>query len=418
MSETRTEPPQGPRVTRDRATDLGRLVRTSSASPENRYLGGVAGGIARHLDIDPLIVRIALVIAVFFGGSGVILYGACWLFVPDEKDGKAVITVDARSRNVVLWLAAIVAAVSAIGDVAGGIDFPWWLIPTGILVLILTRVWDFRDVPSREAKERAAAAAGTAATATASATTAAATATDEALTRAAAATQAALDQAHASTELALSKARQRAANKRGPVLFWFTMALVALAEVALGVIDGAGASISGSAYPALALGLIGVMLLVGAFWGRAGGLILAGLIAVGFLGAATANDRWGDDHRIHETPTAASTVADRYSFGVGDLTLDLRRVSDLAGLDGRTIEVRGTLGDLTVIVPPQIGVRATANLSGFGEIDLLGHRQDGISVSATGGNSAAPGQPSITIDARLKVGQITITDDESELSHD
>ena len=62
-------------------------------------------------------------------------------------------------------------------------------------------------------------------------------------------------------------------RKRGPLLFWFTLALIALAEGTLGILDLAGAPIIDSAYPALALGITAVMLLVGAFYGRAGGLI-------------------------------------------------------------------------------------------------------------------------------------------------
>ena len=73
--------------------------------------------------------------------------------------------------------------------------------------------------------------------------------------------------------------RPRNPRKRGPILFWFTLALIALAEGVLGVVDLAGADVADSAYPALALGITAVMLLVGAFWGRAGGLILLGLVA-------------------------------------------------------------------------------------------------------------------------------------------
>ena len=61
-------PTTGPRVSRDEMKDLGRLRR----SVTDRHIAGVAGGIARHLDIDPIIVRVALVVAVFFGGAGLL----------------------------------------------------------------------------------------------------------------------------------------------------------------------------------------------------------------------------------------------------------------------------------------------------------------------------------------------------------
>ena len=57
-----------------------------------------------------------------------------------------------------------------------------------------------------------------------------------------------------------------------------------------------------SAYAALAVGITGVMLLVGSFFGRAGGLILVGLISTMFLVGATVSDNWEGDSRT-ETPT-------------------------------------------------------------------------------------------------------------------
>ena len=69
--------------TRDEIRDLGRLRRSAT----DRKVAGVAGGLARHLDIDPLILRVAFVVLAFFGGAGLILYGACWLLVPEE-DGR------------------------------------------------------------------------------------------------------------------------------------------------------------------------------------------------------------------------------------------------------------------------------------------------------------------------------------------
>lgn len=50
-------------------------------------LAGVGAGIGRYLGIDPVIVRIAIVVLTFFGGLGVILYLAGWLLMPE--DGRA-----------------------------------------------------------------------------------------------------------------------------------------------------------------------------------------------------------------------------------------------------------------------------------------------------------------------------------------
>ncbi|WP_300680534.1 PspC domain-containing protein [Nocardioides sp.] len=415
MSDTGTQAPQGPRTNRDDLRDLGRLVRTTSSSPENRHVAGVAGGIARHLDIDPIIVRIALVISVFFGGSGLIVYGAGWLFMPDERDGKAIVTVDARSRTFVLWLGLALGGLAAISDIAGGFNFPWWLVVVLLVCLGLSQVWGRRSDPEADR--------GAAEIAVADALEQAQASTQEALERAKreadAARIVALTKAQVATEQALAKAREhadraaarrlRGSTKRGPLLFWFTMALVILAEIGLGVIDAAGATVAEPAYPALALGLIALMLLVGSVWGRAGGLIAAGLIAALWLGGAVTHDRWGTNDTVNARPVTASAVDDSYRIGGGDLTLDLRDVTDLTGLDGRRIELHANVGTIRVYLPSSIGVRATAKVSGVGHLDVLGHEQGGINLNASAGDSPVTGQPTVTIDASVAVGDIRIT---------
>src|SRR3954447_20002794 len=49
---------------------------------DNRVLGGVCAGLARHLGVDPLIVRVAFVAAATAGGLGVAIYALVWVFVP------------------------------------------------------------------------------------------------------------------------------------------------------------------------------------------------------------------------------------------------------------------------------------------------------------------------------------------------
>src|SRR3954447_6021122 len=45
-------------------------------------MGGVCSGLARHLGVDPLIVRVAFVAAATAGGLGVAIYALVWVFVP------------------------------------------------------------------------------------------------------------------------------------------------------------------------------------------------------------------------------------------------------------------------------------------------------------------------------------------------
>src|SRR4051794_41937486 len=57
-----------------------RLTRSSS----DRVLAGVAGGLGRYFDIDPIIFRIGFVVLTLAGGAGVLAYLAAWVLVPED----------------------------------------------------------------------------------------------------------------------------------------------------------------------------------------------------------------------------------------------------------------------------------------------------------------------------------------------
>ena len=56
-----------------------RLYRSTT----QKMLGGVCGGIAEYFDIDPTLVRLALVAITLFGGSGIIAYIVAYLVIPE-----------------------------------------------------------------------------------------------------------------------------------------------------------------------------------------------------------------------------------------------------------------------------------------------------------------------------------------------
>ncbi len=51
-------------------------------SVRDKKIAGVCGGLAEYFDIDPTIVRVLWVIAVFFGGTGLLLYIILALVLP------------------------------------------------------------------------------------------------------------------------------------------------------------------------------------------------------------------------------------------------------------------------------------------------------------------------------------------------
>jgi phage shock protein C len=56
-------------------------------SHEDRMVAGVAGGLGRHLGIDPIVIRLAFVVLALAGGGGVLAYLVAWIVMPDAPVG-------------------------------------------------------------------------------------------------------------------------------------------------------------------------------------------------------------------------------------------------------------------------------------------------------------------------------------------
>lgn len=54
-------------------------------SKKDKMIGGVCGGIAEYLGIDPTIIRLIWAFTAFFWGAGIILYILAWIIIPEEK---------------------------------------------------------------------------------------------------------------------------------------------------------------------------------------------------------------------------------------------------------------------------------------------------------------------------------------------
>src|SRR3954451_18113848 len=70
-----------------------RRVPTSHPPLERQRDGapvaGVASGLARHLGLDPVVVRLAFAALTVAGGSGLLAYAAFWVFVPQVHGDAA-----------------------------------------------------------------------------------------------------------------------------------------------------------------------------------------------------------------------------------------------------------------------------------------------------------------------------------------
>jgi len=196
-------------------------------------------------------------------------------------------------------------------------------------------------------------------------------------------------------------------RKRGPILFWFTLALAALAVGVVGIVDVSGAPVAGSTYAAVVVAVIGVMLLVGSFYGRAGGLILVGLLATAGTAIGVASEKW-DGERVEIVPASSSEVKESYDYEVGEFVLDLSKVTDPEALGGETITMSAEVGELDVIVPDDMDVTVNATINGPGGTTLFGEESGGIDHTATRSHDGGTDAPELELDLELEVGHIDV----------
>ena len=79
---------------------------------QRRIIGGVAGGIADHLDISAAAVRLVFVLLTVAGGIGIPLYGVFWIVLP-TPEGQA------GSARIPGWLGYVIGTIVAVGALFG-----------------------------------------------------------------------------------------------------------------------------------------------------------------------------------------------------------------------------------------------------------------------------------------------------------
>ncbi|MCL3790951.1 MULTISPECIES: PspC domain-containing protein, partial [unclassified Actinomyces] len=102
--------------------------RTGLFRSEERWVGGVAGGLARRLDLDPVLVRCVWVVLMIFSGLGLVLYGLAWALLPEERDGRIHVE-QAAGGDINAGLAgAVVAFITGCGLGERGLVPAWFVL--------------------------------------------------------------------------------------------------------------------------------------------------------------------------------------------------------------------------------------------------------------------------------------------------
>ena len=357
-------------------------VRRLTRSSRNKVVAGVAGGLGEYVGIDPVLFRLLFILLALVGGGGLLLYLAGWLIIPQASEPNSPAErALSRAGSVPRWIGIALVAVALLATVAREplSESMFWrpsilwataLIGIGIVLLQDERVPESKPPPGSAPPSMAAPAPGAPAPA-----------------------PSLLD-------------RWRRDHPPSP-LGWFTLAAVLVALALAGILHGARLlDLRAADFPALALLIIGIGLLIGSVWGRARWLILLGLALVPFvLGASVIHlPLRGDVGTFYLRPDSADELSDGFELLAGEMTLDLTRVAG-----DEPIEIDGTMvaGELQVLVPRDVAVHVDANLDA-GELWLFGRRQDGVELGVDRVFGAEDADAAVSVEVDGGVGSISV----------
>jgi phage shock protein PspC (stress-responsive transcriptional regulator) len=337
-----TEQPTAPRLLRRRADD--------------RVIGGVASGIGDFLNVDPLLIRIAFVGLMVFGGLGLLLYVGGWLLIPEETGNDSIAEqlldrTGLTTRRFLLGMLFLIGGFLFISGLNGGVAAPEFATALGaaIVVIIIGALFLRAGQPDQAAAGLPVAKAGAPATVAAPA---------------------------APVARPAPRRRPRPRSPLAAYVLGATLAAIGLLALATNV---AGADVDLGQFFGLALGVIGIGLVVGTWWGHARVLILLGLLILPFaIGASfiTVPIEGGlGYHRF--SPTSRAELRDEYRLVGGSVVLDL---TDIQGDDEPiVITASVAMGEIFVALPEDASFEIDAAV-GAGTMTLLGDWKEGTSI--------------------------------------
>jgi hypothetical protein len=168
---------------------------------------------------------------------------------------------------------------------------------------------------------------------------------------------------------------------------------------------------------AVALCIVGLGFVLGAFIGGSWALVVPAVLIAGALVVSSVVDiplegGIGDrTWRVIDVDDLSST----YELGIGESTLDLRDLRLTAGQDVE-VEVHQGIGHMVVIVPTDTTVEIDADVS-MGQADVLGRSDDGGGVEMTRTIQGDPANGSIELDLEMGLGHIEVRQEASRITN-
>ena len=358
--EPDTQPQAGPQSPAGGGSTPTSEPRRLMRSRTDRVLGGVCGGLGRHLGIDPIILRIAALVLLFVGGAGLVAYLAALLLVPSEPIEAAapggVAPPGEASRNRTLSVVAVAILLFLTWPILlggafliGGLAIPFALFAlVGLAAWLVVSGKGAGDGPGEIARNAA---------------------------------------------LGLG------------------VLLICLFLFAGG---GAAAGLGGGAVAAGIVITAGLVLLVGAFTGGLRWLLLPTLalaLGVGFVSAAGIDLDGGVGEREYR-PASSAELSPEYELGMGELTVDLRD-ADLPTGD-TPLRMRVGMGAATLLVPRDVCVASRAEV-GMGAVEVFDRDSGGVDVDWRDGQRAAAATSRVVVDADVGLGAFQVEHEDVDL---
>ena len=289
-----------------------KLLRSNT----DRVIGGVAGGLARHLSVDPLLVRIVLAVLTVAFPPTLLGYIAALMLVPG--DGEPVAPADNRNRILAAVLVGVLLLLTLpvlipFGLIAGppvlGFTIP--------LLMLAAIVW-----------------------------------------------------------LAVRVLGQEGANSGRRIAVAIGMVVLAIG----GFLAAFTAAVLGGGWIVAAIVVVcGVALMAAAFAGGARWLMApALLLALPLAGVAAADVKLegGVGERMYR-PADVSEIRSVYELGVGEMEIDLREVEFPAGDTRLRIDVG--VGEVRVLLPRDVCAAPDVHV-GAGQVRIGPRQQAGVDV--------------------------------------
>jgi phage shock protein PspC (stress-responsive transcriptional regulator) len=407
--------------------------RPLTRSHADRMLAGVAGGIARKYDFDAAFVRLAfVVITILSFGTAIVAYVVAWLVVPEaDTDEVALTTAVRHARRRPLdrrfWIGALLVAAgaNALAHQYGfhfgpfsRVVWPMVLIGGGAAVLLLR---DRREPPRGPGAtvDSASAPASPFTTPPPSGEPVSVVSPGSDTSQAShspvpddlpapppppSAYPPSLPWPEPSRPYTPRPRRERSMLGR---FAWSALLIVAGGAWLIDLVGLARVDVRVAF--AVELGVVGVALLVGAWFGRSRGLIATGLLLTLFAGTLSAINvpMRGDIGEQRVEPATLSQTHSRYRLAIGHLELNLSGTR----LDGksRTVVLTDAIGFIEVFVPANARVEVKAR-SDVGAVRVLGRPEVSGTHSHIDVVDDPPGAtgPRIVIDAHVGFGAIKV----------